>query len=120
MVQSKAATVAAYLKEADATRRPALTRLRTLIREALADCDEVMDYGMPTYKRDGTLVTAFANQKGYIAFYAGGTAIERHKKALGGTDCGKGCIRYKKPDQIDFDVVRALLKDVAERGKPVR
>ncbi len=118
MVQSKASSVGAYLKEADDSRRPALTRLRRLIREMLPDCDEVMDYGMPTYRRGAAMVTAFASQKNYIAFYAGATAIARHKMALGGIDCGKGCIRYKTPEKIDFDVVRSLLEDIRTRHLP--
>ena len=117
MVQSKAKTVAAYLKEADAARRPALKKLRALFVEVLSGCEEGMDYGMATYKRGAELVTAFANQKGYIAFYAGQTAINAHKKELAGIDCGKGCIRYKHPDRIDFTVVRSLLKSIAARHK---
>ena len=113
MVQSKSVTVTEYLKEADAARRPALTKFRKLARENLPGCDEVMDYGMAVYKSGGEMVTAFANQKGYIAFYAGQAAIAAHKKALAGIDCGKGCIRYKKIDQIDFDVVASLFKAIA-------
>jgi uncharacterized protein YdhG (YjbR/CyaY superfamily) len=115
MVQSKATTVGAFLKEADAARRPALTKLRKLVREMLPSSDESMAYGMPTYTKDGKMVTAFNNQKNYIAFYAGQTAIQAHKKALGGVSCGKGCIRYSKPDKIDFDVVRSLLANIATR-----
>ena len=115
MAQSKAATVAAFLKEADATRRPALTKMRKLVREMLPSSDESMAYGMPTYRKDGKMVTAFNNQKNYIAFYAGQTAIQAHKKALAKINCGKGCIRYTRPDQIDFDVVRSLLENIARR-----
>jgi len=118
MVQSSAKTVGAYLKEADVTRRPVLTKLRKLFLEVLSGCDEAMNYGMPTYTRGGEMVTAFANQKGYIAFYAGQTAIKAHGKELAGIDCGKGCIRYKKPDRIDFAVVRSLLENIAARQKP--
>ena len=117
-MQSKAKTVAAYLKEADAARRPALTKLRKLFVEVLRGSREEMDYGMATYKQGSELVTAFANQKGYIAFYAGQTAINAHKKELAGIDCGKGCIRYKKPDQIDFSVVKSLLENISARHKP--
>lgn len=113
MVQSKVASVAEYLKEADDTRRPALAKFRKLAREALTGWDEGMDYGMATYKR-GDKMTAFANQKGYIAFYAGRAAIEAHKAALKGIDCGKGCIRYKNIAKIDFDVVRSLFAHIAK------
>ena len=115
MVKSNAATVTAYLKEADDKRRPALTRLRKLVREVLPSCNESMAYGLATYTKGGKLVTAFANQKGYIAFYPGETAIKAHKKQLVGINCGKGCIRYSNPAKIDFDVVRSLLANVATR-----
>jgi uncharacterized protein YdhG (YjbR/CyaY superfamily) len=117
MVQSKAATVDAYLKEADASRKPALVKFRKLAKETLTGCDEGMNYGMAYYARDGEMVTAFANQKGYIAFYAGANAIEAHKTALKGIDCGKGCIRYKNIEKIDFDVVASLFKTIAKHGR---
>ena len=120
MVQSTAKTVDAYLKEADTARRPALLQLRKLCREILSGCDEVMDYGMATYKKGGEMVTAFANQKGYIAFYAGSAAVAKHKKELAGIDCGKGCIRYKKPEQIDFKLVRSILADIRTRRKAAK
>ncbi|MBS0470842.1 MAG: DUF1801 domain-containing protein [Proteobacteria bacterium] len=119
MVQSKAKSVAEYLKEADDTRRPVLAKFRKLAREILAECDEGMDYGMAAYKRNGELVTAFANQKGYIAFYAGQRAIADHKAALKGIDCGKGCIRYKNVGKIDFDVVRSLFENIAKHRMPM-
>ena len=74
-----------------------------------------MAYGMPTYQKDGKMVMAFNNQKNYIAFYAGQTAIQAHKKQLAGIGCGQGCIRYSKPEKIDFDVVRSLLENIATR-----
>jgi uncharacterized protein YdhG (YjbR/CyaY superfamily) len=116
-VKSAAKTVAEYLKEADDTRRPALTKLRKLAREILPDCDETIDYGMAVYKRGGSMITAFANQKGYIAFYAGQRAIADHKESLAGVDCGKGCIRYKNVAKIDFELVRSLFENIAAHKK---
>jgi len=116
-MKSSASTVPAYLKEADAARRPALTKFRKLARELLPDCDEVVDYGMAVYKREGSMITAFANQKGYIAFYAGQRAIADHKKDLAGIDCGKGCIRYKNIAKIDFAVVESLFENIAANKK---
>ena len=113
MVKSSAPTVTAFLKEAGAARRPALAKFRKLARERLPGCEEVMDYGMAVYKKDGAMITAFANQKGYIAFYAGQTAIQAHKKELASIDCGKGCISYKTIAKIDFAVVDSLFKNIA-------
>ena len=113
MVQSKAQTVDDYLAEADDSSRPALERMRGIAREVLSDWSEGMEYGM-AYYRKGESGSAFANQKGYIAFYAGIGAITRHADQLKGIDCGKGCIRYKNIAKIDFDVVRSLYEDIRD------
>jgi uncharacterized protein YdhG (YjbR/CyaY superfamily) len=115
MVQSTAATVDEYMETVAPERREAMERMRALFREVLVGYDEGMKYGMPTYGPAGDYVTAFNSQKGYIAFYAGRTAMEKFKAQLAGIDCGKGCIRYKKIEKIDFDVVRGLLEDIAAR-----
>lgn len=116
-MQSKAVTVDAYIAEAPAERREALTRLRDLCREVLTGVEESIAYGMPIWRRGEAMVVAFASQKNYIALYAGRTAIERHAAALGGIDCGKGCIRYKRQGALDFAVVRSILRDIEARGR---
>ncbi|MEJ2817387.1 DUF1801 domain-containing protein [Caulobacter sp. CCG-8] len=115
MVQSKAASVDAFMAEVGDERRPALERLRALCREELAGWPEGMSYGMPGYGPPGAPVVAFNDQKQYIAFYAGQTAVARFADRLAGVDCGKSCIRYRKPDAIDFDLVRDILRDVRAR-----
>ena len=115
MVQSKATSVDAFMAEVPEDRRPALERLRQLCREELVGWGEGMTYGMPGYGPPGAPVVCFNNQKQYIAFYAGGTAVTRFAERLADVDCGKGCIRYRKPAAIDFDLVRDILKDVRAR-----
>lgn len=114
MVQSTAATVDLWMAEVGLDRREPLERLRGLCRDILADHEEVMAYGMPGYRK-GEFLTAFNNQKNYIAFYAGQAAIQRFKDRLKGADCGKGCIRYKKVAAMDFDVIRDILEDIRDR-----
>ena len=52
-MQSQAKDVTGYLLEAGPERRESLTRLRELCREILTGYEEVMEYGMPGYKKDG-------------------------------------------------------------------
>jgi uncharacterized protein YdhG (YjbR/CyaY superfamily) len=113
-MQSKAKDVAAYIGEAPEDRKAVLTRLRKLCVAELKGCKEAMEYGMPCYTRDGVIQVAFASQKQYISLYGiPAKAQEEHAEALAGAGKGKGCIRFKKVEKIDFEAVRAM---VAARG----
>ncbi len=109
-MQSRAKDVGAYIKEAPVDRREALTRLRRLCRRVLKGFDEGMAHGGPCYSRDGTIEVGYASQKHYISLYIlRQDALQSQRPFLTGLSVGKGCIRYRRPDQIDFAVVERLL-----------
>ncbi|MFF5922301.1 DUF1801 domain-containing protein [Streptomyces flavochromogenes] len=116
MVQSNAEDVDGYLDEVPAARQEALRRLRELCREELAGFTESMAYGMPVYERDGSAEIAFASQKRYISFYLlRGDVRDAFAERLAAQDMGKGCLRFRTPERIDFALVRDLLKATALR-----
>ncbi len=119
MVKSEARTVDAYLADAPEERREALETLRRLCLEELAGYAESMEYGMPSYARQGTVEVAFASQKNYISFYLREAVLRANAQRLGNLSAGKGCIRYRRPEQIDSATVRALLVDSAADPGPV-
>lgn len=114
MVRSAAEDVDGYLAELPEERREALAGLRELCRTELTGFTEVMAYGMPAYERDGTAEIAFASQKQYISFYLmRGDVREVFAERLAGHDMGKGCLRFRKPERVDVDLVRELLRATA-------
>lgn len=119
MVQSQAEDVDGYLAEVPEERKEALNRLRALCRTELRGFTETMAYGMPVYERDGVGEVAFASQKQYISVYLLRTDVrEALAERLAGHDMGKGCLRFRKPEKIDFDLLRDLLRaTAAEPGK---
>lgn len=120
MVQSKTASVDEWLDDLAASNRPIFEQLRTACRQELVGWQERMQWGMPGYGPPGqNNVVSFNAQKRHIAFYAGPTAIERFHERLAGIDCGKGCVRYRNAGQVDFGLVRAMLRDIHERGGPM-
>jgi uncharacterized protein YdhG (YjbR/CyaY superfamily) len=107
---SKAADVASYIKEVPADRRAAIEKLRGLCQKNLAGYEEVMEFGMPGYKRNGALELSFASQKQYIALYVKPILADEFRGELGAASIGKSCIRFTRPEQIDFAVIAKLLQ----------
>lgn len=116
-MQSSARTVPAYIKEAPASRQEALRRLRALCREILVGFKETMDYGGPSYSRNGVVEVGFASQKNFIGLYILRTDVmlsHRYMLNVPGVSFGKGAIRYSKPEKIDFGVVEKMLRATLE------
>jgi hypothetical protein len=71
---------------------------------------------MPAYWREGvdTGGIASAAQEQYLSFYVLRTdVVAAHRDRLAGLGVGKGCIRYRRPEQVDADVVRSVLEMTA-------
>lgn len=111
-MQSKAKDVATYLQEIPQDRRECLTRLRDLCCRTLTDYAEEMEYGMPCYKKGGVAEVAFASQKNYISLYIlKESVVNAHRHELIGANIGKSCIRFSRPERMNFAVVEKLLAD---------
>lgn len=132
-MQSGAATVDAYIAELPADRAETITKLRKIIRKHLPKgFVEQMGYGMmgwvvphklypAGYHCDPKLPLPFlglASQKNSVNLYHMGIYAdpklydwfvkEYAKKVTGKLDMGKSCIRFKKPEQIPFDLIGEL------------
>jgi uncharacterized protein YdhG (YjbR/CyaY superfamily) len=108
-LQSTAATVDAYLETVPPERLAALTKLRHLCLTTLKGYEESMEYGGPGYSKNGVVEVGFMSQKNYISFYVlKKDVVDRYRDRL--KDVGKGCIRYRRPEQIDFEIVEKLLE----------
>ncbi len=113
------ARVEAYIEAATASRRPALATIRELCRTHLTGFTETLRYGMPGYVRDDVVEVGFASQKQYISLYILRTdVLDAHRAMLAGLSLGKGCVRYRRPEQLDVSVVRDMLAMTASsRGR---
>lgn len=101
-----------YIEQSDDDWRPALTRLRTICLERLTGHVEKMAYGMPTYFASDRPEVAFAKQVKYLSLYImKSDVIDAHRTDLVGLDVGKGCVRFRRHDQIDWALVDTLIRD---------
>lgn len=105
-----ATTVDDYLAGVPDSRRAALTTLRKLCVKCLKGYEEVMAYGGPCYRKNGVIEVGFASQKHFLALYVlKKDLVNSFRERLTGASIGKGCIRYTKPEKIDFHLIEKLL-----------
>lgn len=137
-MQSKAATVDAYIAELPEDRQKALTELRKVVKKSLPKgFQETMGYGMMGYSVPHSLYPAgyhcnpkdplpfmgMASQKNFIAVYHMGIYAdpkllkwftEAHAKASPKRlDMGKSCIRYKKAEDIPYKLIGELASKIS-------
>ena len=132
-MQIYADTPEEYIAQIPEERKAAFSRLReTLLQHLPEGFEEVMTYGMIGYvvphsiypkgyhvdPRQPLPFISIASQKHNIALYHFGIyadkgledwfASEYPKHSKLKLDMGKSCIRFKKPDQIPFDLIAEL------------
>ena len=136
-MKSDATTVKAYLDSLPEDRKEAFLKLReSILKNLPKGFIECMQYGMITiaiphetypkgYHCDPKIPLPFisiANQKNFIALYHMGIYADpkllqwfqdeypKHSKAK--LDMGKSCMRFKKVENIPFDLIAELSKKV--------
>ncbi len=133
-MQSSATTVQAYLDELPEEKKLAVSRLREIILKNLPEgFSETKNYGMigyvvpltmypQGYLNDPKVPLPFINiasQKHFIAFYHMGLVADKQlsewfrneypKHCKTKLDMGKSCIRFKKTDQIPYELIGELV-----------
>ncbi|HQZ50490.1 MAG: DUF1801 domain-containing protein [Chitinophagaceae bacterium] len=136
-MQSKAATPDEYIKEIPVERQAAFKKLRAVIKKNLPKgYKEGMGYGMMGWDvphsiypagyhcnpKDPLPFMGIASQKNFIAVYHMGVYADpkllkwfqaAHAKASPKKlEMGKSCIRYKKPEDIPFDLIGELASKI--------
>jgi uncharacterized protein YdhG (YjbR/CyaY superfamily) len=96
--------VAAQPKAIQAT----LNKLRSTIRSAAPEAEEVISYQMPAYKHHGMLVY-FAVWPGHIGFYPTPGGIEAFKKELTAYELSKGTIKFPLDKTIPYSLISKIV-----------
>ncbi len=131
---SDAKTVKEYLASLDNIRQPVITKLDNIVTENLSGkYSRNMQYGIISYTiphyvypggyhckpTDEVPYMSIASQKNHVALYHMGIYFDNKlEKWLRDTfkkndlkiDLGKSCLRFKKPDQIPYDIITELVK----------
>jgi uncharacterized protein YdhG (YjbR/CyaY superfamily) len=86
-----------------------LKQIRKTIKKAAPDAEEVISYGMPSFRQNGRLLY-FAAFKHHIGFYPMMTAIETFKANLTGYKWAKGTIQFPLEKPLPLDLITEIVK----------
>ena len=131
-----AEAVQRYIAGLDEPRRSEHQQLHDFIRRTVPVLepymygDNLIGYGRYHYKyatgREGEAsIIGLSSRKAYISVYAMGGdgemyVAERYKEQMPKADIGKSCIRFKKFEHVDFEVLGRILKECEATMAPLR
>ncbi|HYP08597.1 MAG TPA: DUF1801 domain-containing protein [Bryobacteraceae bacterium] len=116
-------TIDDYIALQPASSRAALERVRSAIRKALPQAEEVISYQIPAFKLNGRVVIFFAGWKEHYSIYPAGPAMcEAFKNELASYELShKGTIRFPLNGRVPVKLIAHLAKfranEVAEHFK---
>jgi uncharacterized protein YdhG (YjbR/CyaY superfamily) len=103
--------VESYLATVPSEAVAALRALRKAIRQAAPDAEEVISYGVPTYKYRGALVSFSATPR-HCAFYVMSPGpIAARKEELKAYDTAPSAIRFPAGQPLPATLVKAIVKE---------
>jgi uncharacterized protein YdhG (YjbR/CyaY superfamily) len=103
-------TVDDYLRPLPENVRTTLEKLRQAIRGAAPQAEEVISYGVPSFKYNGGLVGFGAASK-HCAFYVMSPAVMKaFEDELKGYDTSPGAVRFPHDKPLPAALVKRLVK----------
>jgi len=122
----QAATPEQYISKLEEPRKTQIRKIHEFIKKTVPSLKAYIESGMIGYGsyhykyatgREGDwCLIGLASQKNYISIYVcaaidGQYIAERNKTKMPKASVGKSCIRFKKFEDIDFDVLKTVLEE---------
>lgn len=113
-------TVEEYYESFPASIQKILKSMRTIIKKACPEAEEVISYNMPAFKFKKVLVY-YAAWKEHIGFYPTTSPLVIFKKELIKYKCSKGAIQFEigkpLPEKIITKIVKFRVKEISSKEK---
>ena len=110
-----------YLAKIAEPKRATLQKLRQTIRDILPDAEEVISYGMPAYRLNGTVIVGFAAFKNHLAYLPhSGSVFHELRDDLAGYTSTDGSLHFPIDKPLPKALVKKLIAVRLNQVKPKR
>jgi uncharacterized protein YdhG (YjbR/CyaY superfamily) len=104
-----------YIAAQPADAQVVLNRVRTAIRKALPEAEEVISYNIPTYRMQGGVALYFAGWKQHYSLYpAGASLVAAFRDELASYTVSKGTVRFPLSGRVPASLIGRIAKFRAE------
>ncbi len=109
MKTSQHASIDEYISTFPVEVRKVLEEVRDTIQKAAPKAEEVISYGIPTFRLSGNLVH-FAGYTKHIGFYPGAAGIEVFKKEISAFKSAKGSVQFPLDKPMPLGLITKIVK----------
>jgi uncharacterized protein YdhG (YjbR/CyaY superfamily) len=122
MAKANFANVDEYISEQPEAAQVVLQLVRSTLRKALPEAEEVISYKIPAYKLHGGIALYFAGWKQHYSLYpAGERLVAALKDQLASYKVSKGTIRFPLSEPVPVRLIERIArfraKEAAQRQK---
>ena len=110
-----ASSPTAYRADVSGELSDILESIRSLIFEVVLQVKEEIKYGMLHYSLNDMELASLAAQKHYVSLYLDPPVVDQYRPQLKKLDTGKSCLRYRRTDQLDLQLLQKIIKNAVKR-----
>lgn len=119
MPDKKPSTVDEYIAAFPADMQKLLQQMRQTIRKVVPDAEEVIGYGIPTYKLNGNLVH-FGGFKNHVGFYPAPHGLQAFADELSKYKGAKGSVQFPKDEPLPIDLIKRIVEYRVQQNMEVK
>ena len=111
-------TVQEYLDSFPDDTKKVLHRVQQSVRSVIPDSDEVISYGIPTFRLEGRPVVHVAGWKKHLSLYPAPDVDQTDEDlavALGPYRSGKGTLKFPLDEPVPYELIERVVAALAER-----
>lgn len=99
-----------YIKSFPKDVQLVLKKIRSVIKKSAPKAEEVIGYGIPTFKLNGKNLVHFGGFKKHVGFFPTPGGIVKFKKELLPYKKSKGTVQFPLDKPIPFDLISEITK----------
>lgn len=100
-----------YLEKVEPKQKAELEKIRSFVKKHVPEAEEVISYGMPAFKYEGSYLIGFAAYKDHLSVFPTPEPIEILKDELEGFQMAKGTVQFTLDHLLPLEMVGRLVDE---------